>query len=228
MIALVVAAALGVHVPQALPFTASTGEPVALARYFQPRRPVVLVLGYARCRMLCNVVLRSLADAIRTSELRAGRDYLPIVISLDPRESPFEAERRQKTLLDLAHVTAPGDWPYLVGNVAPLAAALDFQYSWDARTEQFAHPAVVYVLTPDGRVSSELRGVVYPELTAAIERAARGELAPPDSGDLLRCFHFDPALARYQGRLQMFFRIGAATVFATLLAGLGLFIRSRR
>src|SRR5207248_378391 len=104
-------------------------------------------------------------------------------------------------------------WPYLVGHAEPLAAALDFQYSWDARTEQFAHPAVVYVLTPDGRVSSELRGIIYPELTVAIERAARGELAPPDSGELLRCFHFDPALARYQGRLQTFFRLGAGAVF---------------
>jgi protein SCO1/2 len=222
--ALVVAAALGAAIPKDLPFTDSSGAPVTLASYFRPHRPVVLVLAYARCRMLCSVVLRGLADSIREANLEAGRDYLPLVISLDPRETPDEAARRQATLLELAHVPGRAAWPYLVGDVTPLAAALDFQYSWDPHTEQYAHPAVVYVIDPDGRVTAELRGVAFPELAAAI----RGEPLAPDSADLLRCFHFDPALARYRGRLQSFFRLGAATVFLVLLAGLGAVVWRRR
>jgi protein SCO1 len=234
MIALVLAAAVatsgldnrvGTQIPLDQPFTTSTGEHVTLAHYFQPHRPVVLVIGYARCQMLCNVVLRSLADAIKTTPLQAGRDYEPIVISLDPRETVEEASRRQATLLDLAHTR---QWPYLVGDVAPLANVLGFHYTYDARTDQYAHPAVVFVLTPDGRVSSELRGVVFPFLGDAIARAARGELAPPDAEGILRCFHFDPALARYQSRMQTFFRIGAGLVFHLLMTGLGLIVRRRR
>jgi protein SCO1/2 len=227
MIALAVATALGAAVPQALPFTDSSGERVTLARYFQPHRPVVLVIAYARCRMLCNVVLRGLADSIHSTKLEPGRDYLPIVISLDPKESPDEAARRQTTLLELAGIAGPGArarWPYLVGDVAPLAAALDFHYSWDPHTEQFIHPAEVFVISPDGHVSAELRGVAYPELATAI----RGDALPPDSSELLRCFHYDPALTRYRSRLQNFFRLGAAGVFFALLAGLGVIVRRRR
>jgi len=233
MLALLVAAAVtfgiddkvGTQIPLDQPFQTSTGEHVTLAQYFQPNRPVVLVIGYARCQMLCNVVLRALADAIKTTPLEAGRDYEPIVISLDPRETPDEAARRQATLLDLAHTR---QWPYLVGDVRPLADTLGFHYTYDARTDQYAHPAVVFVLTPDGRVSSELRGVVFPYLADAIARAGRGELTHPDAEGILRCFHFDAAFARYQSRMQMFFRIGAGLVFLVLLAGFGLIIRRRR
>jgi protein SCO1/2 len=174
--------------------------------------------------MLCNVVLRGLAESIHSTKLEAGRDYLPIVISLDPKETPDEAARRQATLLELAGIKNRAQWPYLVGNVAPLAAALDFHYSWDARTEQFIHPAEVFVISPDGHVTAELRGVTYPELAAAVQ----GEDLPADTSAILRCFHYDPALARYRGRLQNFFRLGAATVFFVLLAGVGAVAWRRR
>ena len=233
MLALLVAAAVsfglddnvGTRIALDQPFTTSAGEHTTLARYFQPKRPVVLVLAYARCQMLCNVVLRGLAGSIATTDLVPGRDYEPVVVSLDPRETPEEAARRQATLLELAHTRA---WPYLVGDVAPLAAALGFHYHYDARTDQYVHPAVVFVLTPDGVISSELRGVVFPFLGDAIARAGRGELAHPDAEGILRCFHFDAALGRYQSRMQTFFRIGAAIVFLVLLAGMGLVVRTGR
>jgi protein SCO1 len=217
---------VGAPLPQDLAFTDSSGARVTLGQYLAPHRPLVLVLGYARCRMLCNVVLRGVADAIRTAPAVAGKDYLPVVVSLDPRESVPEAAHRQATLLELAHLTAPAAWPYLVGDAAPLAAALGFHYAYDPHTEQYAHPAVVFVIAPDGRVAAQLRGVVYPELADAVARATRGELAHPDANDVLRCFHFDPALRRYEGRLQLFFRAGAAGVLAALVVGAGLAIRA--
>jgi protein SCO1/2 len=110
-------------------------------------------------------------------------------------------------------------WPYLVGDDASihaLADALGFRYAWDARTEQYAHPAVVFVLTPDARIAEYVRGVVFDGLDDAIERAAHGDVTPSAARDLLRCFHDDPARRRYEARLQRFFRIGAAAIFAAL------------
>jgi protein SCO1/2 len=217
---------IGTPLPLDLPFTSSTGERVTLRDYLAPGRPIVLVLAYARCRMLCNVVLRGVADAIRTSP---PRDYTPVIVSLDPRETPADAGERQGGLLVAAHLHSPREWPYLTGaSVTPLAEALGFHYAWDPHTEQYAHPAVVFVIAPDGRLAGDLRGVVFDGLPPLVARAARGELAGPDATDVLRCFHFDPALRRYESRLQTFFRLGALTVLAALLAIVTVVVRARR
>lgn len=234
MMALVIAASLaigldehvGATLPPELTFTDTAGQHVALGEYLG-RRPVVLVLAYARCRLLCNTVLRSAAQAVRASK----RDFTPLVVSLDPKETPDEAARRQTTLLeDIGH---PGDraaWPYLVGpNVTKLADALGFRYAWDPRTEQFAHPAVIFIIAPDGRIAEYIRGVTFDGLDAAVDRAARGELTKDTSNDLLSCFHDDPARRRYEGVLQLFFRAGAAVIGLGLAALIGwLFWLERR
>ncbi len=212
---------VGDTVPRQLVFTDSTGHSVPLARFFDGKRPVVLVIAYARCSMLCSVVLRGLVEAVRTSTLEPGRDYLPVVVSLDSRETPDEAARRQNRLLDDAGYPRQRDaWPYLVGNeasIATLARSLGFRYAWDPQTEQYAHPAVVFVLTPEGRIAEYLHGVTY-ELTPAVTRAAHGELTTAIARDLLSCFRFDPSLRRYEANIALLYRLGAALVLIALAA----------
>jgi len=211
---------VGERIPLDAPFVDSSGARTTLAHYFSGARPIVLVLAYARCTMLCSVVLHAASDAFAAGPLVAGRDYTPIVVSLDPRETPDEAARRQATLLE--RIGQPGvraSWPYLVGadaDIHALADALGFHYAWDPRTEQYAHPAAIFVLTPDGRIAEYLRGVQFADLDAAVARAARGELTPSAAHDLVACFHFDPALRRHGAHIQMFFRVGAAIVFGGL------------
>ena len=43
----------------------SVGAPVHLRDLFDGKRPVVLILAYARCTMLCSVVLRGMAEAVQ-------------------------------------------------------------------------------------------------------------------------------------------------------------------
>ena len=236
MIALVVAAALatdvgidehvGARVPLALDFTDSAGARVALGDVIAPGdgRPTLLVMAYARCTMLCSVVLRGVADGVRASGLVPGKDFHLVVVSLDPRETPDEGARVQAALLD--RVGAAGDrraWPYLVGapdQVAALARALGFRYAWDPRTEQYAHPAVAFVLTPDARIAEYLRGAAFPDpiVADALSRAAQGELTPDAAQDVIRCFHFDPALRAHQAAIRAYFEIGAGLVFGALTA----------
>ena len=94
---------------------------------------------------------------------------------------------------------------------------LGFRYAWDPRSEQYAHPAVVFVLTPDGRIAEYVRGVTFDGLAPALERAARGTLTSATARDLLACFHFDPSLRRYEAKIALLFRLGAAVVLAVLV-----------
>lgn len=226
---------VGAPIPHQLVFTDSTGHPRQLADLFDHRRPVLLVMAYARCTMLCSVVLHGISDAVRHARSVPGRDFVPVVVSLDPHETPFEGARRQDKLL--ADIHRPNDraaWPYLVGDdetIHALARALGFRYAWDPKTEQYAHPVVVFVLTPDGRIAEYLRGVTFDGLDAALDRARGGTLSPSVAQDLLSCFHFDPALRRYEQRISLFFRLGAGVVLASLtamIAALVIWERRRR
>jgi protein SCO1/2 len=205
---------LGAPIPRDLAFTDTTGERVTLGDAFRGK-PGVLVMAYARCTMLCNVVLHGIADRVRASAL--GDDFVPVVVSLDPRETPVEAAKRQARLVeDSGHA-----WPYLVGDDASihaLADAVGFRYTWDPTTEQYDHPAVVFVLTADGRIAEYVRGVTFDDLDDAIRRAARGAITTSAAADLLRCFHFDPSLHRYGAQIELFLRVGAALILAALAA----------
>jgi protein SCO1/2 len=213
---------VGARVPSDIAFTDSTGQRRLLGELFTRERPIVLVMAYARCTMLCSVVLRGIAVELRSMDLTPGREYLPIIVSLDPRETPDEAARRQNKLLaDIGHPGERARWPYLVGDeaaVARLADGLGFRYAWDAKTQQYAHPAVGFVLTADGRIAEYVRGVTFDALPASIRRASRGELTTSTARDLLSCFHFDPSLRRYERKLALVFRLGAALVLLSLLA----------
>ena len=212
---------VGDKVPVGITLTDSSGRTTELGELFDGRRPVVLVMAYARCRLLCSVVLHGIGEAIRTGHHTPGVDFLPVVVSLDPTETPDEAARRQATLLDRIHHS--GDrktWPYLVGDpisIAALASSLGFRYAWDPRTEQYAHPAVVFVLTGDGRIAEYVRGVTFDGLDAAIDRASRGTLTRDTAEDLLRCFHFDPTSRRYGSKIHLAFEIGASTILAGVI-----------
>jgi protein SCO1/2 len=216
---------VGATVPRDLAFVDTTGHPRTLGVFVDGKRPVVLVMAYARCTMLCSVVLRGVAEAIRTAELVPGRDYLPLVVSLDANETPDEGARRQNKLLE--NIRHPGErerWPYLVGDdaaVHQLARALGFRYAWDPDTQQYAHPAVVFVLTPDGRIAEYVRGVTFEGLAAAIGRARRGMTTTSAAQDLLSCFHFDPSLRRYEAKIALLFRLGAGLVLASLVGLIG-------
>jgi protein SCO1/2 len=204
---------VGAQLPLDLPFTTPEGKHVHLRDVFDGKHPVVLVLAYARCEMLCSVVLHGVGEAIKDTHLVAGRDYRPVIVSLDPSETPGEAGRRRGNL----------GYPatYLVGDDAAihaLANTLGFHYAWDERTKQYAHPVVIFVLTPDGHIAEYLRGVNFPALDGPLARAARGETTRSTASDLISCFHFDPSLRHYGPAIQLFLRLGAATILASVIA----------
>jgi len=222
---------IGAVVPPAIPFKQVRGDRTTIGGFFDGSRPVLLVLAYARCTMLCSLVLRGVANVAREMQREPGRDYQLVLVSLDARETVDEAARKQATLLaELGRGDGRWRWPYLLGTRAAIdavAGALGFRYAWDPRTEQYAHPAVIFVLTPDGRVARYLHGVQFDpvEVAAALDDAAAGRLAATTtSEDVLRCFRFDPASRRAGARAQLFLRIGAAAIFALSFAGIALLI----
>ena len=105
-----------------------------------------------------------------------------------PAEKPELAAT--KKLLILEQYDRPGTeagWHFLTGDQASIAAldqAIGFRYTFNPRTELYAHAAGVVIVTPDGRIARYFYGIDFPpkELQAELERAAPAASALRSAG----------------------------------------------
>jgi protein SCO1/2 len=222
---------IGGVVAKDLVFTDETGSSVALGAYFE-HKPVVVALVYYECPMLCSLVLNGMLRALRPVTLDAGKDFEVVVVSIDPRETPELAAKKKATYL--ASYRRPGTekgWHFLVGKPAEiekLADAVGFEYAFDEKSGQYAHPAGLTILTKGGRVSRYLDGIEYSakDLRLALVEASEDKLGTIVDRMLLLCFHYDPSQGKYTLVAMNVLRIaGGLTV---LLVGGFVFLMLRR
>lgn len=158
-----------------------TGAAVTLASLAKGR-PVVLVLEYLRCEMLCVHVMRGLRDVLGTLPAKPGVDYVVVAVSIDPRDGPALSKHRRSVLLHAEPEPVQEAWHLLVGGepaIARLAQSVGFGYAWDDIARQYAHPAGFVVLSATGRLVACHQGLVFPpDAVAASLREAANDVAP--------------------------------------------------
>lgn len=214
---------LGAKVDLALTFVAEDGYPHALREYFQKGRPVILNLVYYTCPMLCTLVLNGQTEALRQLPQTIGKEYEVVTISIDPRDD-FGMARNKKAGYLASYERPTEGWHFLIdheGNVAKLAAQVGFGYRFDRQTDQYAHAAGIFVLSPEGMISRYLYGVKFKplDIRLALTEAA-GERFGVSDRILLYCFHYDPASRSYVPFAQNFMRSGgllALLIFSFVL-----------
>jgi protein SCO1 len=220
---------LGARLPLTLSFTDSAGRRTRLGDLFDQRRPVVLVLAYYRCPMLCDLVLSGISTSLRKLGWTLGTDYKGLTVSIDPHDTPVAAHHKQVAVLQAVNESGPAaeaSWPFLVGDptsIDALADAVGFRYAHDPTSDQFAHPAVVMVLTPDGRVSRYLYGVNFRllDVRLGMTEAARGSVGGIVDRVLLTCFRYDPSARRYGFYVSAVLKGGASIVILSVGGLLG-------
>lgn len=218
---------LGEQVPDAV-FTDTDGHRVHLRDSFDGTHPVLLVLAYYECPQLCSLVLDGAVNAMKQLDWTAGDQYRVLTISFDDREHPDQAARKR------AQVTAKlgnSQWPFYVGDAPDIAAVTDaLGFHFVKVDNTIAHPAVAFVLTPDGTISRYLYGTDYPprDLKLALLEASDGKTGSLGDKILLRCFEWDPSTRRYGLFVTRFMRIGAAVIFGIVLLMLRKFWKYER
>jgi protein SCO1/2 len=216
---------LGEQVPLDLVFRDETGRPVALRSLFRGRA-VVLSLVYYQCPMLCTLTLNGLSSALSVLTFDVGKDFDVVTVSFEPKETPPLAAAKKKAHLErYRRPGAAGGWHFLTGDAAAIASltgAVGFRYVWDAETRQYAHPAGLVVLTPEGRIARYMYGVEYAprDLRLALVEASRRRIGNPVDSVLLYCYQYDPARGRYAASVLRLVRLGG---ILTVL-GLGAFV----
>jgi protein SCO1/2 len=221
---------LNAQIPLDLPFVDENGSDVQLRDYFK-QKPVVLAFVYYGCPMLCNQVEQGVVGALRMLSFTPGRDYEVVFVSFDPRESPDMAAQKKKSAL--AHFrrpeTAPG-WHFLTGTKESIDAATkaaDFRYSFDAKTNLFAHASGIMLLTPAGRISRYFYGVEYPgrDMRLGLVDASAGKIGTPIDHVLLFCYQYDPTSATYSASILKIIRLGGILTVLCIIVGILIFRR---
>lgn len=194
---------LNAQLPLDLEFKDQDGRKVKLGNFFQGKKPVILNLGYYRCPMLCNLVLNGMVDALKFVPLLPGRDFEIVVVSIDPLETPPLARVKMQNYIKSYEKpeSAPG-WHFLTGksdSIKKLADAVGFRYKYIPETEEFAHPGAIYTITPDGRISRYLYGVMFDGQTMRLSlvEASEGKIGSTIDRILLYCFHYDAENGKY-------------------------------
>ena len=218
---------LGDSVPAQAHFLDSEGRPFQLQDVLHQGKPIILNLVYYRCPALCSLVLSGLTRSLRSLDLRLGQDYRVVTVSIDPTETPrMAAESKQGHLQALGvDPLAPG-WTFATGTEAEirrLADAVGFQYAYDEASKQYAHAAVIFILSPEGKISRYLYGIDFPtrDLRMGLVEASQGRVGTALDRVLLTCFKYNPAARRFEPYVLGFIRIGAFLAFlalATLLS----------
>jgi protein SCO1 len=187
-------------------------------------RPAFLTFVDYDCKTICGTTLEMLAAAIRGATLNAS-DYRILVLGINPEASGRSASTMEEREIPTELRTAS---TFLLPDretVARATEALGFCYVYDRQNDQFAHPAVIYAIAPDGSV----RGILSPfALTAAdIKRVLGGsEVVPLNLYDRVRllCYSYDPVTGLYTARITTLLRVGAALTVILLGTALVLLI----
>src|SRR3954452_9555061 len=144
--------------PMQIPFRDDNGGDIQLGE-LSKGQPLILAFGYYHCPNLCGLVHTTLLTALSDAQLVAGRDYALAVVSIDPAETPADAQSAKAADRAAFPLPGAGSWHYLTGSTAAIDAvtqAAGYEGHFDGALKQFVHPTGLVVVTPSGKISSYL------------------------------------------------------------------------
>lgn len=216
---------LGDKINLDLPFVDSFGTNITLRKYFQ-NKPVFMILAYYKCPTLCNTHLNQVIKTLTDFEWTVGDKFNFVVVSIDPNETPKDAEEKRKALLNAyGRQEFKQNWHFLTGSessIKEISNQIGFKFAWEPVQEQWAHAAASYVLSPEGKLSYYHYGidVDLKVFKLSLIEAAENKIGNIVDRMVLFCLQYDPDKKTYA-----FYAYNLMKVAAFLMAlFLGLFL----
>jgi protein SCO1/2 len=203
-------------------FKDENGRVVRFGQYFNGQRPVVLAMIFYNCTMLCSEVLNGMMTSMKEVKLVPGKDYDVVIVSINPNETPSLAKaKKQNYLAEYGLSKEASGFHLLTGtkaNIDKVTNAAGYFYEYDKRSDQYAHPGGIVVLTPQGQVARYYTGVLYAprDVRLGLVDAAQGKVGSLTDLVLLRCFHYDATTGKYTLAVMEVVRILAMLFLITL------------
>lgn len=224
---------LGDQLPLDLEFLDHTGREVRLGDYFDGERPVLLTFAYHSCPTLCSLVLDATIGGVQSLDWRAGQEYQMVTISIDPRDTVEAAAQKRSEILErLGHDNV--EWHFLVTDdedtIKEAADAAGYRYFYNSAQEQYAHPAAILTLTPNGHFARYLYGLQLnpSDVRLGLLEASEGRSISTTDRFLLYCYAYDPAAQTYGLMAKRVMALGGGLTVLVLGAFLTVLWRRER
>jgi protein SCO1/2 len=209
------------QVPLDIPFLDDHAAVVTLRQFMHKDKPVVLQLGYFGCPMLCDVISRNLIETAKGVDVTAGKDFQFVFLSIDTNEPPSLAESKKRSFVDQYGRPESAEGIHcLIGqekNIRLIADTVGFRYK-KLDTGTFSHPAVLFVLTPDGKVSRYLYGaaVKAQTLQLSLVEASQGKIGTTLDEIFLMICCYDVATGKYTLAASRLMTVGGLMTLAVM------------
>jgi len=217
-----------------LGFIDEQGRSVMLRDYVDGTVPVIVTFNYSNCPMLCSLQLNGVVEGLKKVSFTAGKEFRIVTISIDPAETAETARRtRARYLAQYGRPEAASGWHFLHGsesNVRAAAKALGFSYAYVESRKEYAHPAAIALLSPQGMIARYLYGLEYPEQTLrlGLVEASQGKIGSSVDRLLLYCFHYDSSEGRYAPAARNLMRLGGGASVLALAGLVGVLVHRER
>ena len=217
---------LGGQIQLNLPLTDSRGRKVKTGYFIDGKKPTIITLNYSNCPMLCSVQLDQLAKSLAELDLQIGRDFQMLTVSIDPKETPEVAAKTKAKYVDRLRRTQPSvedGWAFCTAQqpmITRLADNLGFRYTYDSKSGEYYHPAMLAFVSPTGVITRYSLSVDFPpaDLKKALVEAGEGSVGSPVDQVLLWCFSYDPESNSYVPQAWKIMRLAGAGTVGLMLA----------
>lgn len=236
---------VGARLPLDTQFTDDEGNLVPLSKYFvsakdaaaakiaegaakdsaaSAGKPAVMVLAYYSCPVVCRTLIDKLVQSLNGVEYTPGKDYNLLIFSFDPREHVQAAKDAKEVYASQfrdEQASQAGFHFHVSAELSSrtLADSLGFRYKYLPDAGQYSHPVVIFLATPDGKVSRYLYGFEQEprNLKLAIMEASEGKLVRTIGERLMNfCYMYDSTRGAYTLSAVRVMQIGAGLSVATL------------
>jgi protein SCO1/2 len=217
---------LGGKIPLNLPLTDSMGRRVKTGYYIDGKKPTIITLNYSNCPMLCNVQLSQLTQSLGKLDLQIGEDFQLLSVSIDPKETAQSVRKTKDKYVEQLTREQPGaetGWEFCTAQqpiITRLADVLGFRYTYDRKSGEYYHPAMLAFVSPEGVITRYSLAVAFePEdLRKAIIEAGDGTVGTPVDQLILWCFSYDPTSNSYVPQAWRMMRLAGAGTVGLMLA----------
>ena len=159
-------------------------------------RPTIINFVYLNCPLLCHLLLDGLLDVAKKSQYQLHTDYQIVSISIDPNETTENILRYQSKYLNA--LNASNGWYFLRGDantIQELTRAMGYQYQYIERTNDYAHPSLLYFYHQ--QIINYVEGVMF-DLNAFEYSIMRIQPVQSIKEKIITfCYYFDPDKQTY-------------------------------
>lgn len=217
---------LGDTIPLDLAFYNENNQRVTLRQLIDV--PTILCFVYFDCPNLCSPLLNGVGDMAGKLDLNLGKDYKIVTISFNTNDTPEKALEKKKNFVQKISKENQANWIYLTGdqeNIKLITQAVGYRYI--PQGLDFAHPSVIVVVSPAGKITRYLYGLIYLpfDVKMAIIEAQKGLARPSINKVLEYCFAYNPSSRTYS--LQVTRILGSLILLGAVLILVPLIIKRK-